>query len=507
MEPGPRRPAGRLRPDVDGGTTVGDPETGPAPADGALPPVPRRGSELLLLVAALVTVAATLLSASLSVTGGVGPGVVVYFAVLCAGAVSLHLVLRRVAPYADPVVMPVATVLNGLGVTMIWVVEMTRSSSLGEHGDADRQMVWTVVGMALCAATVVVVRRPQRLTLYTYMIAAAALLLLLLPLSPLGHEVLGARRWIRLGQFTMQPSEFAKVLLVLFLASHLGRRREVMALVTRTVRVGRFKVFSVPRGRDLAPMAVGWGMAILLLVGTRDLGTSLLLFGTFLAVLYAATARKSWVLIGLVAFSAGAYAAYLMFGHVRNRVEIWLHAFDEEVYSRPGGSYQIVEGMFALAEGGLTGTGFGAGFVQEVFAADSDLVLVSVGEKLGLTGLMAVLLLLVLLAQRGFRIALGTRDWFLKLTALGYAFLTAFDVFIVLGGATLVIPLTGMTAPFLSAGGSALMANWVIVGLWLTISETARHPRTAGVEGRAAPDPATEVIDLRAAPDPPPRPA
>ncbi|MGW8531541.1 MULTISPECIES: FtsW/RodA/SpoVE family cell cycle protein [Nocardiopsidaceae] len=479
---------------------MGDPETGPVSADGALPPVPRRGSELVLLAAGLVTVAATLLTASLSVTGGAEPVLGLYLAVLCAGALSLHLLLRRVAPYADPVVMPVATVLNGLGVTMIWVIQTTRAATAGEHGDADRQVVWTVVGMALCAAAVVAVRRPQRLTMYTYVIAGAALLLLLLPLSPLGHEVLGARRWIGLGPFTMQPSEFAKVLLVLFLASYLGRRREVMALVTRTVRVGRLKVFSVPRARDLAPMAVGWGLAILLLVGTRDLGTSLLLFGTFLAVLYAATARKSWVLIGLMAFSAGAYAAYLMFGHVRNRVDIWLDPFDEEVYSRPGGSYQIVEGVFALAEGGLTGTGFGGGAVQEVFAADSDLVLVSVGEKLGLTGLMAVLLLLLVLAERGFRIALGSRDWFLKLTALGYAFLTAFDVFIVLGGATLLIPLTGMTAPFLSAGGSALMANWVIVGLWLTISETARRPRAGGAER----DPATEAVRTRALPPPPP---
>ncbi|MFD6949387.1 cell division protein [Nocardiopsis sp. TSRI0078] len=474
---------------------MGSPETGSGTAetaDGALPPRPRRRAELVLLVAALLTAAATLLSASLSVTGGLEPAPLVYLGVLCAGAVGLHVLLRFTAPYADPVVMPVATVLNGLGLAMIWALQMTGSDP--GHGDADRQLLWTGLGMALCAATVVLVRRPQRLGMYTYLIAAAALLLLLLPLSPLGHEVLGARRWIRLGPFTMQPSEFAKVLLVVFLAAYLGRRREVMALVTRTVRIGRVKVFSVPRARDLAPMAVGWGMAILLLVGTRDLGASLLLFGTFLAVLYAATARKSWVLIGLAAFASGAYVAYLLFAHVRNRVEIWLNAFDPGVYGRPGGSFQIVEGMFALAGGGLTGTGFGGGFVQEVFAADSDLVLVSVGEKLGLTGLMAVLLLLFLLAERGFRIALAARDWFLKLTALGYAFLTAFDVFIVLGGATLIIPLTGMTTPFLSAGGSALTANWMIVGLWLVIGETARRPQEGFGAGPGPGDPSTEEI-------------
>ena len=476
---------------------MGSPETGTV--DGALPPVPRRDTELRLLVAALLTVAATFLSASLSVTGEVAPVLPTYFAVVCAGALGLHALLRLRAPYADPVVLPVATVLNGLGITMIWTIQMTGPDGPG-HGEADRQLVWTVAGMALCAATVLFVRHPWRLSMYPYLIAAAALLLLLLPLSPLGHEVLGARRWIGLGPFTMQPSEFAKVLLVVFLASYLGRRREVMALVTRTIRIGRLKVFSVPRARDLAPMAVGWGVAILLLVGTKDLGTSLLLFGTFLAVLYAATARKSWILIGLVAFAAGAYVAYLLFGHVRNRVEIWLNAFDPDVYDRPGGSFQIVEGLFALAEGGLTGTGFDGGFVQEVFAADSDLILVSVGEKLGLTGLIAVLLLLLLLAQRGFRIALAAREWFLKLTALGYAFLTAFDVFIVLGGATLIIPLTGMTTPFLSAGGSALMANWSIVGMWLVISETARRPQESSGTGPAPEDPTTEVIRVDAPP-------
>ncbi|MBE3000248.1 FtsW/RodA/SpoVE family cell cycle protein [Nocardiopsis sp. HNM0947] len=477
---------------------MAEPRTEPTTAavDGALPAVTKRGPELRLLVAAAAFVLLTLGTASITVTGGIEPSLLVPAFVLVGAAVALHVLLRFVAPYADPVVMPVALALTGLGLTMIWALEMTGPGE-ADGTEAQRQMLWAVAGMALCGATVAFVREPRRLSLYTYLLAVAALFLLLLPLSPVGHEVLGARRWIQVGGFTMQPSEFAKVLLVVFLASYLGRQRQVLATVSRTVRVGRFKIFSVPRARDLAPMAVGWGMAILLLVGTRDLGTSLLLFGTFLAVLYAATARKSWVLIGLVAFAAGAYVAYLLFGHVQNRVEIWLDAFDPEIYNRPGGSFQVVEGMFALAEGGIFGTGFHDGFSQEIFAADSDLILVSIGEKLGLTGLIAVLALLFLLAQRGFRIALGAKDTFLKLTAFGYAFLTAFDVFIVLGGATLIIPLTGMTTPFLSAGGSALMANWVIIGLWLTISESARRPQQSFTVGTAPGDPATEVIDVR----------
>ncbi|GAA1467522.1 FtsW/RodA/SpoVE family cell cycle protein [Nocardiopsis exhalans] len=470
------------------------------PADGALPPVRQRRAELVLLLAAIGVTFAALLLASLSVTGEIDSRVMVYGLALGAGALGLHVLLRFVAPYADPVLLPVATALSGLGVTMIWALQMTRNFAPG-HGEADRQLLWALVGMGLCAGAVFFIRQPRRLTMYTYLIALVALVLLLLPLSPFGHEVLGARRWIMIGPFTMQPSEFAKVLLVIFLASYLGRQRDVMALVTRTFKIGPVKVFSAPRARDLAPMAVGWGVAILLLVGTRDLGTSLLLFGTFLAVLYAATARKSWVLIGLVAFSAGAYAAYLLFGHVQNRVRIWLNAFDEEVYHSEGGSFQVVEGMIALAYGGILGTGFHGGEAQNIFAADSDLILVSIGEKLGLTGLLAVLLLLFLFAQRALRIALACKDVFLKLTAFGYGFLIAFDVFIVLGGLTLIIPLTGMTTPFLSAGGSALMANWLVVGLLLTISETARRPQETFSSGMAPGDPSTEVINVRDLPD------
>lgn len=476
---------------------MADPQS--APADGTLRPVRRRRAELGLLLIALTVTATGLASASLAITGVIDPSVFAHVAAVGAGALGVHVLLRFIAPYADPVLLPVATTLNGIGLTMIWALQMSRTDG-EEHTEADRQLLWTLVGLGLCAATVVLARRPRRLALYTYLIALVALVLLLLPLSPLGHEVLGARRWIVIGPFTMQPSEFAKVLLVVFLASYLGRQRDVLATVTRTFRIGGVKVFSAPRARDLAPMALGWGMAILLLVGTKDLGTSLLLFGTFLAVLYAATARKSWVLIGLVAFSGGAYAAYLLFGHVQNRVRIWTNAFDQEVYDSPGGSFQVVEGLIALAYGGLLGTGFHDGHAQEIFAADSDLILVSVGEKLGFTGLLAVLFLLLLFAQRAFRIALGSRDVFLKLTALGCGFLTAFDVFIVLGGATRIIPLTGMTTPFLSAGGSALMANWVIVGLLSTIGGTARRPQETFSAGLAPSDPATEVIDVRSLP-------
>lgn len=479
---------------------MADPRTDGRVVDGALPPAKKRAAELPLLLAAVGVVALCLASASLTVTGGLHTPVWLYTAVLGGGALGLHVALRVLAPYADPLLLPLATALNGLGLATIWALHTT--SGTAGAGEGDRQLMWSVAGMTLCLAVLVLVRQARRLQMYPYLTALSALVLLLLPMIPgLGIEILGARRWVGVGPFTVQPSEFAKILLVVFLASYLGMKRDVLSLAARQIRLGRIKVFSVPRMRDLGPMAVGWGMAILLLVGTRDLGTSLLLFGLFLAMLYTATKRKSWIAIGLMAFMGGAYAAYLLFGHVQQRVAIWLDAFEPQVYDRPGGSHQVVEGMFALADGGILGTGFGDGRAQDIFASDSDLILVSLGEKLGLAGLMAVVLLLFLLAERGYRIGLASRDVFAKLMATGFGFLLAFQVFIVLGGATLLIPLTGMTTPFLAAGGSALMSSWIIIGLWLRMSDTARRPPDVP-QGLAPDDPATEVIDLRPAEPP-----
>jgi cell division protein FtsW (lipid II flippase) len=227
-------------------------------------------------------------------------------------------------------------------------------------------------------------------------------------------------------------------------------------------------------------MVVAWAISILLLVGTTDLGTSLMLFGTFLAMIYVATQRSSWIIIGLVLFMGGATLAWAMFSHIQLRVNIWLNAFDESL--RQSDSHQLVQGIYALAEGGMLGTGLGEGQPDTIFAADSDFILVSFGEELGLTGLMAILVIIFLLVERGLRIALASRELFIKMLATGLAFSIAFQVFVVLGGVTRLIPLTGMTTPFLSAGGSSLMASWIMVGILLRLSDNARKPAPVAIQ-------------------------
>ncbi|GAB3452326.1 FtsW/RodA/SpoVE family cell cycle protein [Streptomonospora sediminis] len=437
----------------------------------------RRNAELVLILCAVGAFALSLGLAGLQIEGRLPTRFALYTCTFCGLAVAAHIALRVLVPWADPLILPVATVLNGIGLTVIWGLHTAAGDGPAE---ADRQLLWTALGMVLCVAVTAAVRRPARLQRYRYVTLAAGLVLIMLPMLPVvGIEVFGARRWIGFGGFTVQPSEFARILLIVFLAGYLGHKRDALALVSRQILAGPVKVFSLPRMRDLGPMTTAWAVAILLLVGTRDLGTSLVLFSVFLAMLYTATRRKSWAGIGLAMFLAGAAVAYGIFWHVRQRVTIWLDAFDPEVYRAVGGSHQLVQGLFALADGGLFGTGFGQGRAADIFASDSDLVLISIGEKYGLAGLAAVVVLLLLLTGRGFRTALAARDVFAKLTASGSAFLLAFQVFVVLGGVTRLIPMTGMTTPLLSAGGSSLVSTWLILGLWLRISDTARRPSPA----------------------------
>ncbi|TQN30344.1 cell elongation-specific peptidoglycan biosynthesis regulator RodA [Haloactinospora alba] len=459
--------------------------------DPALPARPRR-TELALLLAALVLLALGFASAEGDIRGQLSGTVALYAGALAGAALALHTALRFLAPWADPLILPLATVLNGVGLCTIWGLHRVSDPRASEAAD---QLTWTLCGIALCGAALAVVPRPRMMQRYPYLTAAAGLVLLTLPMLPfVGIDAFGAQRWIGVAGFTVQPSEFAKILLVVFLAAYLSIKRDVLSLAARQLTIGSVKVFSQPRMRDLGPMTVAWGVAILLLVGTKDLGTSLLLFGVYLAMLYTATQRKSWVGIGVAMFAAGACVAWALFGHVQRRVTAWLTPFAPDTYEAEGGSFQLVQGLFALAEGGLTGTGFGQGRAADIFASDSDLILVSIGEKLGFTGLAAVVVLLFLLTERGFRAALESREIFVKLATSGFAFLLAFQVFVVLGGVTRLIPLTGMTTPFLAAGGSSLVSSWIIVGLWLRISDAARRPEPAAEHGA---DAATEVLRLR----------
>ena len=429
---------------------------------------PGRWVELVLLVLALTIGLYAYLQVGLATTGAVPAGLLTHVGVLAALALGTHLVLRWRAPYADPVILPIAVALNGLGLAMIHRLDHATGSAF-----AGRQVLWTLLGMAAAVAVVVVLRDHRTLRRYTYLSMIAGLAMLLLPLTPvLGQEINGARIWITAGGFSFQPAELAKVLLAIFFAGYLVTNRDTLALAGPKI-LG----LQLPRLRDLGPIVLAWAVALLVLVFQRDLGTALLFFALFIAMLYVATERLSWVIIGLLLFGAGAALAATTFGHVAARFEVWLDALSPAIYNRsPGGSYQVVQGLFGMASGGLMGAGWGQGRPDIVPYAQSDFIIASLGEELGLTGLLAILTLYVILTQRGMRAAIGVRDGFGTLLASGLAFVMAFQCFVVVGGVTRLIPLTGLTMPFLAQGGSALVVNWMIIALLLRISDAARRP-------------------------------
>ncbi len=432
------------------------------------PVAPRTGRNLeavLMACSVALSVGAYAL-VGLAVDGKLPPGMLVYGAGLGVLALILHLVLRRYAKYADPTLLPVATLINGLGLVLIHRLDLSRDP--GDAALAPRQLMWTALGVIAAAAIVVLLRDHRVLSRYTYIAMAAGLALLLLPLLPvIGKEINGSRIWIGIGGFSLQPGELAKIALTIFFAGYLVTARDSLSLVGRKILA-----MQLPRGRDLGPLLVVWGASLAVLVFERDLGTSLLFFGLFVGLLYVATERISWVVIGLLLFSGGAFVAWQLFSHVQNRVNYWLHPFDPDLISS---STQIVQGLFGMASGGLLGTGLGEGGPYN-YAPESDMIYATLAEELGLAGAFAILMLYALIIERGLRTAIGVRDGFGKLLATGLAFTMALQVFVVVGGVTRVIPLTGLVIPFLAYGGSALLANWMIIGLLLRISDSARRP-------------------------------
>lgn len=455
-----------------------------------LPPVKRRNAELTLICVTIVITMAAIAISGLNLDGQTPGAMWGYGLTFGAMALATHVALRFIAPYADPLILPCALFLNGIGVAMIWRLDAAESGDI-EHAGVGMQLIWTAIGMVLCIALLFFLREPRVLQRYTYISALSAIILIALPMLPvIGISEYGARRWIGFAGFTLQPSEFAKIALVVFLSSYLVTKRQVLSLAARQIKIGPVKIMELPRARDFMPMVVGWVAAIGLLVITKDLGSSLLLFGTFLGMLYVATQRSSWVVIGLTVFIAAAAIAFQLFWHFEQRVNIWFNAFDQEVYDALGGSMQLVQGQIGMAYGGLFGTGMGGGQAHKIFAADSDFILASLAEELGLTGLMAILVVIFILVQRGMRIALASRELFIKMLASGLAFVMCFQVFVVLGGLVRIIPLTGMTTPFLAAGGSALMASWLMIGLLLRMSDNARRPAPQAIQDEGA----TQVI-------------
>jgi cell division protein FtsW (lipid II flippase) len=473
---------------------VSDAVTSPALAlTPTVAPPSRRGTELMLLFFAWAIAVAAYADAGYGVGGRWPDGVTAYAGTLAAYAAVAHLAVRQFARYADPVVLPVALLLNGLGLALIYRLDFDDKGagrhlgSFAPHGDAGVQLVWTAIGVLLFVAVLAILRDYRTLQRYTYTAGVVGLVLLALPavLPARYSQVNGARIWIRLAGFSIQPGEFAKLLLIVFFAGYLVVKRDVLALAGR-----RIAGIDLPRGRDLGPIIAAWLASVGILVIERDVGTSLLFFGVFVVLLYMATERSSWLLFGVVLFSLGAWFGYLTIGHVHERFDIWLHAFSGENPSNH--SYQLVQSLFGFATGGMLGTGLGHGRPSIVPYAKTDFIMATAGEELGLTGVMAIVLLYGLLVQRALRTALATRDSFGKLLAGGLGVIMTLQVFVIVGGVTRLIPLTGLTTPFLSYGGSSLIVNWALLAVVLRISDTARRPAP-----KPAPSTEAETMVLR----------
>lgn len=433
-------------------------------------PAKMRNLELFLLIIAVFLNGAAIVLVQLGALGEVHTEIIWLGGALAALAIGMHIALRFVAPEADPFILPIATLLNGLGIAEIYRLDIAAKSS-GWSADGIRQIAWTAIAMIIALAVIVVLRNPRVLQRYRYIAMFTGIVLLLLPLLPvIGSERFGARLWVQFGIFSFQPGELAKIALAIFFAGYLVQARDSLSLVGK-----RFLWMRFPRARDLGPILVIWAAAMAVLIVQKDLGTSLLYFGLFLVMIYVATGRLSWVILGLSLFLAGAFAASQMLPYVGARFNGWLDAFNPAVYDSFGGSYQLVQGLFGLAHGGLIGTGLGEGRPQIVPLAQSDYIIASLGEELGLAGLFAIFALYLLFVSRGMRIGFAGQDDFGRLLAVGLSFVIALQVFIVVGGVTRVIPLTGLTTPFLAAGGSSLVANWIIVALLLRLSDSVRN--------------------------------
>jgi cell division protein FtsW (lipid II flippase) len=431
-----------------------------------------------MLIFAVGVVLFAYASVGLSMTGQIPTGLVGYGLAFALLMLVAHLAIRRLAPWADPLMLPLAALLNGLGIVMIYRLQLSgrggnpgRIISTMTSSTTTLQVMWSAVGVAAFIAVLVVIREPRILQRYTYTFGAIGLVLLAIPaLLPKSlSEINGAKVWITVGGFSVQPGEFAKLALAVFFAGYLVAKRDVLSLAGRRV-LG----IDLPRGRDLGPVLVAWGASLLILVFETDIGTSALFFGLFLVMLYIATQRTSWLLIGGALFLAGAVAVSQLSTHVTERITIWLHPFAiQNVYNS---SYQLVQGLYGMGFGGVLGSGLGHGQPYWTPLVQSDFIITAFGEELGLTGLMAILLIYGLIVQRGLRAAVAVRDPFSKLLAGGLAFVLGLQVFVIVGGATRLIPLTGITTPFLSQGGSSLVASWMLIALLMRVSDTARRP-------------------------------
>jgi cell division protein FtsW (lipid II flippase) len=434
----------------------------------------RSGAALALTILAILLAVGAYVLVGLGKRGRVPVQLPLYGGIFVVGFLTAHIVVRRFAPAADPALLPTAAMLTGVGFAMI----VRLSGAL-----AAEQATWLVIGLLAFCGTLILVRDHRQLDAYTYTIGLIGLALLLLPIVPgIGETINGARLWVRIGPVGFQPSELGKVFVVVFLASYLNQKKELLQVAT-----GRLGPFNLPQAKHLGPVILAWVVSLAVLFLERDLGASLLYFAIFVVMLWVATARGTYLAIGVVLFAVGAFLGYLAFSHVQTRVDIWLHALEpSKVFDQGYG--QLAQGQFALATGGVGGSGLGLGQPALVPYAETDFIFAAIGEELGLIGTTGVLLLFVVLIGRGLRIALSRTDGFGKLLATGLTTVIALQTFVIVGGVTRLIPLTGITLPFVSYGGSSLVANFVILALLIRVSASPDHGAGAA-KGFDAPGP------------------
>jgi cell division protein FtsW (lipid II flippase) len=436
--------------------------------------VPRsRNFEAVLLFWVSGIQAFALAQVQLSVLQKLSWELLFYWAVPTISALMVHFVLRRRAVNADGLMLPLAYLLNGLGIAMIYRLDLAEAARGGTALFAERQVWLTLIAMLVAAAIIRFVPNHLKLRRYPFIAGIAGMLLLIMPAMPLiGRTRNGATLWIGVGDMTFQPGEIAKILLAIFFAGYLVSRKDSLSEIG-----SRVMGMKVPRAKDLGPVLLIWFASVGVLVLQRDLGTSILYFGLFLVLIYTATGRAFYVGAGLIMMITGALVASRMFDYVSRRFDSWLDPLSSENYNAAGGSYQLAQALFGFANGDVIGTGLGGGFPQLIPLAESDFILAALGEELGLAGIFAILSLFLLLIYRGLRIANSHPDDFSRLLSTGLSFVIGLQVFVVAGGVMGLLPLTGLTTPFLAAGGSSLLANWAIVALLLVISDSSlRRP-------------------------------
>ncbi len=440
---------------------------------------PRRVELGLIALIAIVVVSAyglASLGESASVPANIGP----FLAWMLGLFFFVHLAVRRFAPAADPVILPMALLLNGIGYVMIARLgeDVTDGSDL-----AGLQSVWTAVGIAGFVVTLILVPRIRSLAQYRYLLGVAGIGLLALPLLPIGIELNGARIWVALGPVSFQPGEFAKIALAIFFAAYLVENRELLG--TATFKVGPIRM---PEPKHLAPILVAWGLSLVLMIYEKDLGSALLFFVLFATVLWVATGRLSYLIISLGLFGAGAYFAWRTFSHVQVRVATWLDPWQDP----SGDGFQIIQSSYALAWGGLTGTGLGLGINGRIPFEETDFIFAIIGEELGLAGTVGIVVTFLLIVGAGYRTAVQIEDPFSKLLAVGLTTLIGVQAFVIMGGVTRLLPLTGVTLPFVSYGGSSLLSNWILVALLVRISDSANSQAAEATDY----DPETSLISV-----------